>query len=601
MSDDAALTAGHVEATVAPPIEPADEAAPPDDAGGSSSTPEPGMGAPAPSMAPTKRGRFRRSLGRLRGVRIRMPRSRRGILALVLVLGGLGMAAVFTGATLIRWTETADFCGRCHQMGPELAAYESGPHREVACAECHVEPGPVGWVQAKIKGTEQLFEVILGVYPKPIPPPDHADLPPTQDTCQRCHSVAGLAVNQVKVTSQFAEDEKNTKQVVGLMIRPNGGDPFNANRSVHWHVLQDVEYWSADPHTQTIDVVQIHYGGGGSETFIAQKKTTTSDDVQPDIEKLQTADQAHTMSCYDCHNRAGHDIPNPRISVDNEMANQRIDPSLPYIKRESMRLLWVSYPDVATADAAINGLKGFYQLIYPDVAASDGSQIDIAIADLKNLYVETATPEMKVTAATYPNNLGHMDFPGCFRCHDGAHYLVKDGKLTNETIPSSCNTCHTFPQIGGEVATLPLGTPPQTHNDKLYVFDHAKIATSKDPGGQSCGQCHAKDYCEACHSTGAVNVDHEQMLTNHAAVIKSTGNEACAYCHQPPYCAQCHTDQVLPVTGPYWGAQPSPIIPQSSPGTTSKGPTGLVDPGTGATESPAPPGIRWPLVTVALR
>ncbi len=35
------------------------------------------------------------------------------------------------------------------------------------------------------------------------------------------------------------------------------------------------------------------------------------------------------------------------------------------------------------------------------------------------------------------NNLGHMDFPGCFRCHDGSHTSA-GGK----TIPNDCDTCH---------------------------------------------------------------------------------------------------------------------------------------------------------------
>ncbi len=67
------------------------------------------------------------------------------------------------------WTETADFCGRCHTMAPELAAYEAGPHRDVACAECHVEPGIAGWIKAKLNGTRQLVEVVLGTFPDADP------------------------------------------------------------------------------------------------------------------------------------------------------------------------------------------------------------------------------------------------------------------------------------------------------------------------------------------------------------------------------------------------------------------------------------------------
>jgi hypothetical protein len=46
-------------------------------------------------------------------------------------------------------------------------------------------------------------------------------------------------------------------------------------------------------------------------------------------------------------------------------------------------------------------------------------------------------PDMKVSWGTYPNNLGHQDFPGCFRCHDGSHSAA-DGR----SIPNDCDTCH---------------------------------------------------------------------------------------------------------------------------------------------------------------
>ena len=53
------------------------------------------------------------------------------------------------------------------------------------------------------------------------------------------------------------------------------------------------------------------------------------------------------------------------------------------------------------------------------------------------IYNRNVFPDLKVTWGTYPNNLGHMDFPGCFRCHDGSH-TAANGK----TITQDCNTCH---------------------------------------------------------------------------------------------------------------------------------------------------------------
>jgi len=495
----------------------------------------------------------------LRGRRPRLPRSRRGLFALLLVLAGLGGVATFSAVSLIHWTETADFCGRCHTMAPELTAYEAGPHQEVACAECHVEPGITGWIQAKLNGTRQLVEVVLGTFPEPIPPPDHSDLPSASDTCEKCHDVGRQALAALKTRTQFSEDEANTRQFVGLLVRPGGGDVFNVDRSVHWHVLRTVTYASADPRATTIDYVAATTEDGTIEEYISQDRIRVSEDVQPDIDAIKSTDRMTVMSCYDCHNRAGHAIPNPRTELDKQLSTGGIDVSLPYVKREAMRILWSSYPSDAAADAAADGLRDFYKLNYPSVYEVKAAQINTAISQLKVLYRLSATPEMKVTAKTYPDDLGHTDFPGCFRCHDGGHFLVQNGVATKKAIPSSCDTCHTFPQIGPAVASLPLGEPPVSHNDALYVFSHKNVAIGLDPGTQSCGECHARDYCVNCHSTGAVTVDHDEMATNHAKVIRDQGNTACAYCHQPVYCARCHTDPVLPITTPFLQGSTTPV------------------------------------------
>ena len=560
------------------PTSPSGEPAPQSaDAARVSAEPAPLSAETDPASEMPAQGGPTRIFKRVRGL-FRMPRSRSGLFALLLVLGGVGGAAAFTGGALIHWTETADFCGRCHQMGPELAAYAAGPHSEVACAECHVEPGVAGWIKAKANGTRQLAQVILDLYPKPVPPPDHDNLPSPTDTCMRCHTVERLALAQLKTRTQYTEDETNTRQFVGLMIRPGGGDVFDVDRSVHWHVLADVEYVASDPAAQSIDWVRVIADDGSVREFIAQDRIRVSGDVQPDVDLILAGGEEHRMNCIDCHNRAGHPIPNPRRAVDRDLAAGRLDPSLPYLKREAMRLLWAGYPDEATADHEIERLREFYAIQYPLFADEMGVQINRAIDRLKVLYREAATPEMQVSALTYPDNLGHTDFAGCFRCHDGGHFLVRDGAVTTEAIPSQCDTCHTFPQIGRAVASLPLGVPPETHRDALFVFNHRSVATDVDPGTQSCGECHARDYCANCHDTGAVTVDHDTMLTNHAAVIRSSGAEACAYCHQPVYCARCHSEPVLP------GSQPFTV-----------GATGALPP---RTEATGPPGLDWPLLSI---
>ncbi|HEX5590213.1 MAG TPA: NapC/NirT family cytochrome c [Candidatus Limnocylindrales bacterium] len=511
-------------------------------------------------------------LARIRGL-FHLPRTRRGMAALLLTLGAFATFFVAGATSVIAWTETADFCGRCHTMGPELAAHAGGPHSDVTCGECHVSPGVEGWIRAKVNGTRQLIEIVLGTFPEPIPPPDHDALPPPEETCLHCHSLDRVGTADLLTRTQYTADETNTRQFVGLMIRPGGGDVFDVDRSVHWHVLADVQFRADDAQAQSIRWVKVTREDGSVAEYIRQDEIRLAEDVAPDIERIAGESVARPMDCISCHNRVGHPLASPRKSLDQSLAAGRIDPELPYIKREGMRILWSNFGSQAEADAEIDRLRAFYALRYPTVARAQAAEIDAAIEEIKLIYELTATPVMRVTATTYPDNLGHTDFVGCFRCHDGGHVLVENGAATKKTIPSSCDTCHTFPQIGGAIASLPLGVPPETHDDTLWVFSHRLVAPNVDPGQNSCGECHARDYCSNCHATGAVTVDHDQMLTNHAEAIRTSGATACAYCHQPVYCARCHSEPVLPGSAPVTGT----AVPAS------------------------PPGMEWPLIRVADR
>jgi hypothetical protein len=79
-------------------------------------------------------------------------------------------------------------------------------------------------------------------------------------------------------------------------------------------------------------------------------------------------------------------------------------------------------------------LRDFYRA--PSHAAR-GPDIDRAVLAVQEVYRRNVFPDMNVTFGTYPSNIGHVDFPGCFRCHDDDH-KSKDGKK----IGQDCDTCH---------------------------------------------------------------------------------------------------------------------------------------------------------------
>ena len=509
-----------------------------------------------PSHAP--RGRFARRFPRLPHPPLH---SKRGWFVVIVLLVGFGASVTAVGATAVGWTETADFCGRCHTMGPELKAYAQSPHRDVACAECHVEPGVAGWIKAKLNGTRQLLLVLTGAYPAPIPAPDHADLPPTSQTCVRCHDVGGLVANggpvKLLLDERYRQDEPNTRDTIALVVRPVGFGGESTTRGVHWHIAQEVDYLSADPRAQTIDYVAVTEPSGNVKEYVASSAINLPTDVQPDIDRLKNLDRSRRVDCIDCHNRIGHGVSTPDQAVDDSMSAGRIARDLPYVKREASDRLSIEYASAEDADRAIDGLRAFYLAQYPLVASDRQDDIDRAIGDLKLIYRLVATPDMRVTGTTYPNNLGHQAAPGCFRCHDGAHYLVENGVQTQTTIPSACATCHTFPQIGANASGVLIGERPSTHDDRLWVFSHKNAVTARDPAGTTCGACHTRTYCQNCHATKAVNVPHDDMVYNHGAVLERVGAQACAYCHQPAYCAQCHADDVLPAPYPVKSPTPS--------------------------------------------
>ena len=508
-------------------------------------------------------------------------RSKRGILLIFVLLGGFGLVAGVGGMTAIAFSGTPGFCGLCHTMDPELKAYAMSPHKDVECAACHINPGLGGFVKAKANGTKQLLHIITGQYPTPIEPPDHADLPPVAVTCLTCHSLANITQNggpvKLVLRPRYKPDEANTRETIAIMIRPagmgqgsgttgtTGAAADNGVKGVHWHVQQKVTYTSSDIHAQKIDLVDITAKDGTVKQYIAGTQVAVSTDVKPDIERLTSSQTTKTMDCIDCHNRVGHAVPSPDRAIDEAIGAGLISTNLPFIKRDSVALLNGDYPTLAAADKAISALSTTLATKYPLVAKAQAKQITQAIDELKLQYRLIATPAMKVQAKTYPDNLGHQTSLGCFRCHDGAHYLVVKGQITTTTIPSECSTCHTFPQIGASASSFPLGSKPVTHKDKLWVFSHKLATSSRTGAGTTCAACHKSTYCENCHNSGAIKVQHTSMLYNHAkAITAAGGTQACAYCHLPVYCAKCHKGPVLDPNAPPPG---TPLAVKPRPAT----------------------------------
>lgn len=335
------------------------------------------------------------------------------------------------------FTDSTKFCGQlCHSvMHPEFVAYEASPHARVACVECHVGSGASWYVKSKLSGIRQVYYTALGTYPRPIPTPVH-NLRPAADTCEQCHWPKKFWGAQLKVFPHFGTDEQNTPRVLRLLIKTGGGDPSlgQGTGGIHWHmnISNKITYFASDEQRQVIPWVRLEDSKGNVTEFVSK-------DNPPNQAQIDKADKRR-MDCIDCHNRPTHIYLPPDVSVDRAMAAGSIDPSLPFIKAQGVDALVADYKTQDEGTKAIaDKITKYYQDKYPQIASAKSDKVSAAVTELQRIYTTTFFPTMKVNWKTHPNNIGHMYYPGCFRCHDGNH-VSKDGRV----ISKDCNACHTL-------------------------------------------------------------------------------------------------------------------------------------------------------------
>jgi hypothetical protein len=198
----------------------------------------------------------------------------------------------------------------------------------------------------------------------------------------------------------------------------------------HLDAAERIEYVSTDGRRQVIPLVTYIDDDGKKVEYISEDSKATT-------EELANAPR-RKMDCVDCHNRPTHAFQMPERAVDEAMAGGRISTKLPFIKREAVAALKATYPDRAAASEQIpRALGEFYKTKHPSVYQTERAAIETAAEHVKAIYLRNIFPEMKVTWGTHPNNIGHEDFLGCFRCHDGKHKSA-DGRV----IRDDCESCH---------------------------------------------------------------------------------------------------------------------------------------------------------------
>jgi nitrate/TMAO reductase-like tetraheme cytochrome c subunit len=403
----------------------------------------------------------RRRLGdRLAAGTVNLETARRRLILFVAItlVGNLLIGSQATYRA-IQYMDTPQFCGAvCHSERPEYVGHQNSLHASVPCAECHIAPGQAGWFKAKMQGTRQLWQEVTGRYEKPCPPAlASGRLVPSRETCEHCHWAEKIVSTRLLLIPSYADDEKNTATYTVLLMLV-GGTRMQGIHNAHFAGGYEIRYAASDAKRETIPWVERR------NTRTGETRTYLADGAK---EEQVASLEKHTMQCVDCHNRPTHDFLLPGKALDRMLALGRIPNTLPFVKKEGLAVLKADYASNEEAARKIpEAIAAYYAKAYPQIAAERKDDVTAAGKAIAAVYDRNVFLDQKVTWGTYANNLGHVDSPGCFRCHDGSHETADKKSSINQ----DCSSCH-------EVLAQEEQSPEILK--KLGVWDHIEAMRTR--------------------------------------------------------------------------------------------------------------------------
>lgn len=417
-------------------------------------------------------------------------------LAPYILLGFLTLFVLWGSAYTWEYTNSPEFCGQaCHTMPPEYTSYLTSPHARVDCVDCHIGEGFITErITRKAGDLKHVTSSIFKTYQYPI---QVKHMRPARETCELCHFPEKFSDDSLREIIQFRNDLENSSYTTYLILKTGGGSQRTGlGQGIHWHIENPVYYLPLDKEEQQIPFIRVINSDGSSTEYV---------DVTSDLD-LSTieAEDLKEMDCITCHNRITHLVPYPEDAIDQMLQRGLISPSIPEIRDIALKTYSKDYTSMYTALASFDLLDYYYEQKFPDYYAQNRELIIQAIDELKVSYQNTVYPEQKSDWTSHPDNIGHLNSPGCFRCHDGSHLSQE-----KEAIRLECNLCHAIPVVAeaGDFTTtieLSTGPEPKNHLNTSWISLHhltynpscVNCHTTSDPGGTS-----NTSFCSnsACH------------------------------------------------------------------------------------------------------
>jgi len=408
------------------------------------------------------------------------------VLLIILITGIL----LFGAASVVTWeyTNSNAFCANsCHSAHPEepVADQQYSQHANVMCVECHLDR--LSFFPTSISKEKEIKHVWSHITSGFSRPTRSATLSVSEKSCKHCHAAQPHRTNRLKIFTHFAEDEKNTETKVGVMLRHVGRSTFPDNSGgIQWHIDAKIRFISTDENHQTIPWVELTHEDG-STTIFRDSTDYLSDNYIVKAKK-------NTMQCVDCHNQSGHSFLDPEKALDAALANGKLNKNLPFIKKRSKELLMLEFESEDEAYQLVEAAWKQYAFDFPGIEKEFPDAWKEAKWFLKerqsfmaNLMQYSRFDNPEISWRSFPENLGHRQSAGCFRCHDGKH-VDENSNL----IPVNCTTCHSIPLPMGKngvpkdlLATINM-KKPLSHNKSDFMVEHWTKYNKE------CSSCHKK-------------------------------------------------------------------------------------------------------------
>lgn len=448
--------------------------------------------------------------------------------AVILALFFCGSAWIQAGTSSPALSERLLACGTCHSMEQEVQTWLSGPHRTVACLQCHAEGDPT-WVRHEfLERNEEMATYQNPVNPLTIP------LKIANDRCLECHDPQMPALLKDLYPAPL-------KAPVGASRH---GTAMTINAAHDLHLNGSAQMTCLECHGG-----QVHGPAPGSPERIAQSHTNCQS--CHDQKQVQLA-VTGSVSCSACH-------VDPKVLMPQDHKQQNR-----WMADHGKRSLSDNCGECHLAQSA--GPHG--ALANP--TAFPTSQTDSCLSCHSNVAMPHGTGYLATHGAAYlkapagtcqschtPQGNPVTPAPAhavagfCTDCHlqpmpHPASFMARHGALA-QAAPATCDACHS-PKNPARPSAQHASRAFCASCHNAYQHPTGWVAGHGGKVTDSCATCHTlqgvpgqHNACSACHT--ASGIWHERMwFAKHGRIVSSQGDASCLKCHNEvqPSCAQCH-------------------------------------------------------------